>query len=322
VQLIFAGKAHPHDIPGKELIKEIVNIARLPEFRHKIVFLENYDMAIARAMTQGVDVWLNNPRRPKEASGTSGMKVIYNGGLNVSTLDGWWVEGYDPTVGWAIGNGEEYPESQEALQDTIEAQALYNLLEQDIVPLFYERSRDGLPRGWIERIKNSMRKMAPFFNTTRMVIEYTDQYYMPACNSFERLTTPDLSRGIQFSQWKQRLIQAWPDVKVLRVETSGDSLKIGTEQEVNAWVDLGKLTPEDVTVQLYYGTLDTHGEIMSGDTINMTPVASKDTTGSSVYKFSTRLSYRTTGQHGVSVRVLPCHEDLPTPFQRGLIRWA
>ncbi|MCC7451180.1 MAG: alpha-glucan family phosphorylase [Anaerolineae bacterium] len=322
VQFIFAGKAHPHDIPGKELIKEIISIARLPEFRHKIVFLENYDMEIARAMTQGVDIWLNNPRRPKEASGTSGMKVIYNGGLNVSTLDGWWVEGYDPSVGWAIGNGEEYPESQEALQDTIEAQALYNLLEQDIIPLFYEKSRDGLPRGWIERVKNSIRKMAPFFNTARMVIEYTEQYYIPARDAYERLTQPDLSRGIAFSQWKQKLADAWPGVKVVRVETSSSELKIGSEQEVTAWVELGKLTPSDVTVQLYYGTLNTHGEILSGDTINMTPAPSPDGAGNTVYKFSTSLSYRTTGQHGVSVRVLPCHEDLPTPFQRGIIRWA
>jgi glycogen phosphorylase len=320
VQLIFAGKAHPHDIPGKEFIREIVNVARLPEFRHRIVFLENYDMGIARAMTQGVDVWLNTPRRPKEASGTSGMKVIYNGGLNASTLDGWWAEGYDPSVGWAIGNGEEYPENQENLQDTIEAQALYNLLEQDIAPLFYERSRDGLPRGWIDRVKNSIRKLAPFFNTTRMVIEYTDQYYMPARSHFERLTVPDLSRGIEFSQWKQHLIQEWPKIKVVKVETSGDELKIGSEQEVRAWVDLGELTAEDVTVQLYYGNLDTQGEILSGDTINMTP----DGKGNKppIYQFKTRIAYRSTGQHGLSVRVLPCHEDLPTPFQRGIVRWA
>jgi starch phosphorylase len=322
VQFIFAGKAHPHDIPGKEFIREIVNTARLPEFRHRIVFLENYDMAIARAMTQGVDIWLNTPRRPKEASGTSGMKVIYNGGLNASTLDGWWAEGYDTSVGWAIGNGEEYPETQENLQDTIEAQALYNLLEQDIVPLFYERSRDGLPRGWIERVKNSIRKLAPFFNTTRMVIEYTDQYYMPACANYERLTIPDLSRGIAFSNWKQRLIQVWPKVKVLRIETSGDELKIGSEQQVRAWVDLGDLTPEDVTVQLYYGTLDTHGEIVSGDTLNMAPIAGSNGATPSVYGFETQIAYRSTGQHGLSVRVLPCHEDLPTPFQRGIIRWA
>ncbi|MEP7287600.1 MAG: alpha-glucan family phosphorylase [Chloroflexota bacterium] len=325
MQLIFAGKAHPHDLPGKEFIREIVNLARLPEFRHRIVFLENYDMAIARAMTQGVDVWLNNPRRPKEASGTSGMKVIYNGGLNASTLDGWWDEGYAPSLGWAIGNGEEYPESQEELQDTIEAQELYNLFEQDIVPLFYERTRDGLPREWIARVKTSIRKLAPFFNTTRMVMEYNDTYYMPARQRFERLSVPDLTQGIEFNTWQQNLIEVWPQVKVVKVQTTGDELKIGSEQEVQAWVDLGTLTPDDVTVQLYHGTLNTRGEIVTGNTIDMKPISSKTgapQNGANVYEFAANVAYGSTGQHGISVRVLPHHTDLPSPFQRNLIRWA
>src|SRR5258705_2866038 len=214
-------------------------------------------MNIARYLVQGVDVWLNNPRRPKEASGTSGMKVIYNGGLNLSTLDGWWDEGYDPAFGWAIGNGEEYPESQEELQDTIEAKALYNLLEQDVVPLFYERSRDGLPREWISRVKSSMKKLAPFFNTTRMVIEYTQKYYMPAYEGYLHLTQPDLARGVSFATWREHLDSVWPEVKVTKVETStANELKIGSEQEVNAWVHLGTLMPQDVTVQLYHGVLN------------------------------------------------------------------
>ena len=153
VQLIFAGKAHPHDIPGKELIKTIITHARHPDLRHKIVFLENYDMTIARYLVQGVDIWLNTPRRPKEASGTSGMKVIYNGGLNASILDGWWVEGYDPTRGWLIGGGEEYPEAEWEMQDHIESQALYDLLEQDIIPTFYQRGRDGVPHAWVTKMK-------------------------------------------------------------------------------------------------------------------------------------------------------------------------
>ncbi len=321
VQIIFAGKAHPHDLAGKEFIREIVSISRLPEFRQRIVFLENYDMGIARAMVQGVDVWLNNPRRPKEASGTSGMKVIYNGGLNASTLDGWWDEGYDRSLGWAIGNGEEYPESQEELQDTIEGQALYNLLEQDIVPLFYERSRDGLPRGWIEMVKTSMRKLAPFFNTHRMVIEYIERYYTPALEHFERLTIPTMERGIKFAAWRDHLIQVWPKVKIVKVEKSGDELQIGSEQEVRAWVDLGDLTPSDVTVQLYHGLVDAHGMMSSGETIDMLPVAGQ-TPDKGVYEFRANVSYASTGEHGISVRVLPCHDDLPTPYQRGLIRWA
>jgi glycogen phosphorylase len=321
VQLIFAGKAHPHDIPGKEFIREIIKTARRPEFRHRIVFIENYDMAVGRFMTQGVDVWLNNPRRPLEASGTSGMKAIYNGGLNASTLDGWWDEGYNAKFGWAIGNGEEYPEAQDELQDTIEAQALYNLLERDIVPQFYDRSRDGLPREWISRVKSSIKTLAPFFNTNRMVKEYSEHYYTPARERFAHLTTPDLSRGLAFTNWWQKMIQAWPQIKVVKVETSGDGadLKIGTEQQVRAWVDLGTLTPSDVIVQLYHGALNTRGEIVDGETIDMTSGASQQ---GSVYEFSANISYESTGQQGISVRVLPCHEDLATPFQRGLIRWA
>jgi len=148
-----------------------VNLAREEGFRHRIVFLENYDMNIARHLVQGVDVWLNTPQRPKEASGTSGMKVIYNGGLNCSILDGWWAEAYSNDVGWAIGNGEEYPETEWEHQNYVESEALYNLLEQDIIPLYYTRGRDGLPREWISRVKKSIRTLAPFFNTRRMVQE-------------------------------------------------------------------------------------------------------------------------------------------------------
>ncbi len=152
-------------------------------------------MAIARSMVQGVDVWLNTPRRPKEASGTSGMKVIYNGGLNASILDGWWAEGYDPSVGWAIGSGEEYDQQEWDLQDYIEAQALYNMLEKDIIPTFYTRGRDTLPRDWIGRMKGSIRKLAPFFNTYRMVREYCEEYYMPSHSRFSLLSQPNFSRG-------------------------------------------------------------------------------------------------------------------------------
>jgi starch phosphorylase len=318
VQLIFAGKAHPHDIPGKDLIREIANTARMPEFRNRIVFLENYDMAIARLLVQGVDVWLNNPRRPEEASGTSGMKVIYNGGLNMSTLDGWWAEAYDPSVGWEIGNGEEYPQEKYELQNKIEANAIYTLLESVIVPLYYERARDGLPREWIGKVKNSVRKLAPFFNTNRMVMEYTEKYYMPAYQRFERLTSPDFKRGVEFAKWRQRVDQIWNQIRVARVDTSGNALMIGTEQEVHAWVELGGLTPVDVRVQIYYGTLTTHGDIEHGETVEMESVGHKN----GVHEFAGKIAYKTTGQHGLSIRVLPHHDDLPTPFQRGLIRWA
>jgi starch phosphorylase len=325
VQIIFSGKAHPHDLPAKEFIKMIVNTARLPEFRNNVVFIENYDMEVGRALTQGVDVWLNNPRRPLEASGTSGMKVIYNGGLNASILDGWWAEGYDPSVGWAIGNGEEYASDEETLQDKIESEALYNLIEHDIVPLYYERARDGLPREWIGKVKRSMQRLAPMFNTNRMVKEYTEEYYLPALKRYEALTEPDLTRGTAFAEWREKLDVLWPRVRINRVETSGTNVKVGAEQSVNAWVDLGELTPADVQVQIYHGRLDTDGSIVDGAIVDMQPVLtdSKDTDGSSSeYHFMAPISYRITGQHGISVRVLPSHPDLPTPFLRGIVCWA
>ncbi|HEX3052086.1 MAG TPA: alpha-glucan family phosphorylase [Aggregatilineaceae bacterium] len=323
VQLIFAGKAHPHDHLGKELIKEVVKTAELPEFRHSIVFLENYDMAVARYMVQGVDIWLNTPRRPMEASGTSGMKVIYNGGLNASILDGWWAEGYDPAVGWAIGSGEEYPQQEWDLQDFIEAQALYNLLERDIVPMFYRRGRDGLPRDWIGSVKSSMRKLSPYFNTHRMLREYTDEYYMPAHSRFATLVSPDMARAKAFSQWLEDVRHCWKDVAVDRWTVKPTHLKVNEDHTVSAWVKLGTLQPKDVTVQLYYGSLDSRGEIVGGETIDMEHCCPEDDgKPKAVHEFVATLRYPNSGKRGLTVRVMPNHEDLANPIQTGLIVWA
>jgi glycogen phosphorylase len=242
VQLIFAGKAHPHDTAGKEFIRKIVNTARDPELRHSVVFIEDYDMGIARYLVQGVDVWLNTPQRPKEASGTSGMKVIYNGGLNCSVLDGWWAEGYHPTVGWAIGNGEQYPESEAELQDFVESEALYNLLEHDLIPLYYEeRGRDGLPREWIHKVKTALKTLAPFFNTDRMVQEYTTAYYVPAFERCLKMTQPTLERGLSYVRWRSTLEKSWGNIRVKKVNTSDASVRVGSEFEVSAVVQLGQL---------------------------------------------------------------------------------
>ncbi|MDX2163141.1 MAG: alpha-glucan family phosphorylase [bacterium] len=321
VQLIFAGKAHPHDTEGKEFIRQIVRLSRMPEFRHSIVFLEDYDMNIARYLVQGVDVWLNNPRRPKEASGTSGMKVIYNGGLNCSILDGWWDEGYDPSVGWAIGNGEEYPESQADLQDYVESSALYNLLEREIIPMYYERTRDDVPREWVAKVKASFKKLAPMFNTHRMVQEYTDLMYVPAYRRLVSMTTPDLSNGLNFSEWRYQLGHAWSQVQVVSVDVAEKSVQVGRELEVKAVVNLGTLTPKDVRVQLYYAPLTTRGELGSdGEAVNMEPV---NGSGSGTHhSFSARVAYPTSGDRGLSVRVVPHHEALSSDFQLGIVQWA
>ncbi|MBI5960433.1 MAG: alpha-glucan family phosphorylase [Chloroflexi bacterium] len=324
VQFIFAGKAHPHDHLGKELIKEIVKTAELPEFRNSIVFLENYDISVARYMVQGVDIWLNNPRRPQEASGTSGMKVIYNGGLNASILDGWWAEGYDPAVGWAIGSGEEYEQEQLDMQDFIEAQALYNMLEKDIIPAFYTRARDGLPREWIARIKASMRKLAPFFNTYRMVREYAEEYYIPSHRRFVSLTQPDMTRAKEYVGWHKKVTSNWGKVAIERVEVEPELLKVNEEIHVRAWVDLGVLEPKDVLVQLYYGTLDSRDQIVAGETLDMEYCCAdqKATATRNVHEFFYTLRYSTTGKRGFAVRVLPSHEDLANPIMTNLITWS
>jgi glycogen phosphorylase len=325
VQIIFAGKAHPHDEGGKALIREIVQMSRKAEFRNRIIFLENYDMGIARYMIQGVDVWLNTPRRPKEASGTSGMKVIYNGGLNCSILDGWWAEGYSPDVGWAIGNGEEYDDASAEHQDFIESEALYNILENDLIPTFYERGRDGLPRQWIAKVKASMKRLAPYFTTHRMVQEYTDHYYAPTVQRVHAMTTPDVSKAVEFAKWQAGVQRAWSKVKVLDVQVGDTRVHVGEEVDVTATVQLGELSPSDVRVQLYYGPLNQRGQIGdSGATVDMEPASNGQSDGASggTYTFQARLAYPTSGDRGVSVRVLPQHEFLPTKFLPGLITWA
>jgi starch phosphorylase len=317
VQVVFAGKAHPKDHGGKELIAEILQFARRSEFRRRIVFLEDYDMNVARYMLQGVDVWLNNPRRPLEASGTSGMKVCPNGGLNLSIPDGWWVEGYDGENGWAIGAGEEYTDL--TYQDDVESRSIYDLLEQEIVPLFYTRTSDGLPRGWLKRMKRSMLTLCPVFNTSRMVSEYLTTCYLPSAERFLTLTADNLKRAHSLADWRRALVRGWGQVKVENVEVHGaDPMHVGGELQVKAKINLGRFTPNDVEVQLFHGLLDSLGNIPRPQTI---PMSSDGSAGSS-YSFTGAIPCRSSGQHGFAVRVLPRHTDLGSPFEPGLVCWG
>ena len=195
MQIIFAGKAHPQDQSGKEVIKNINHLARQPEFSQRIVFIEDYDLTVARYLVQGCDIWLNNPLRPLEACGTSGMKAAANGGLNMSVLDGWWAEGYQPGLGWAIGSGEEYENPD--YQNRIESQTIYNLLEKTIVPLFYERGRDNLPREWIGMMKKSMQTLAARFNSHRMLEDYVHRFYLPSADKLEQDSIGPFQRSPQ-----------------------------------------------------------------------------------------------------------------------------
>jgi glycogen phosphorylase len=319
VQFIFAGKAHPRDHGGKELIAEIMQFARRPEFRRRLVFLEDYDVNMARYLDQGVDVWLNNPRRPLEASGTSGMKVAANGGLNFSILDGWWVEGYSGDNGWAIGAGEEYTDL--AYQDDVESRAIYDLLEQEIVPLFYTRSSDGLPRGWVRMMKRSIASLCPVFNTGRMVAEYTTLCYLPSAQRYLRLIAGGLERARALAGWRRALARGWGQVRVVGVEANGaDPMHVGGELRVQARVQLGPLSPDDVQVQLFHGLVDNMGEIPRPQALAMSTNGTAPEGGS--WRFSGTIPCRTSGQHGYAVRVLPRHADLANPFEPGLVCWG
>ena len=319
VQILFAGKAHPKDHGGKELIAEILQFARRPEFRRRVVFIEDYDMNVARYLLQGVDVWLNNPRRPLEASGTSGMKAACNGGLNLSILDGWWCEGYDGQNGFAIGAGEEYTDL--TYQDDVESRALYDLLEQEIAPLFYTRSSDGLPRGWLRMMKRSITTLAPVFNTGRMVAEYTTTCYLPSAQRFLRLSAENLRPAAELAAWRRELARGWNRIRVLGVESNGhDPMHVGTDLNVKVRVDLGAFRPDDVEVQLFHGLVDSLGEIPRPETVPMSHNGHAE--NGSTWVFSGAIPCNASGQHGYAVRVLPRNGDLANPFEPGLVTWG
>ncbi len=319
VQFIIAGKAHPQDTAGKQLIRDLLHFAREAECRHRFIFIEDYDINVARYMVQGVDCWLNTPRRPMEASGTSGMKASANGALNISIPDGWWCEAeYLGPNGWSIGKGENYDSIEE--QDEVESQAFYDLLEQEIVPLFYDRGTDGLPRGWVRSMKSAIRTIGPVFNTYRMVQDYTDAAYLPCARRGLALAADAGKRGAALADWKQRVRSAWDHVGVADI-TSGptENLPVGSHLAVTAQVHLGELSHEDVSVELYYGDLDPHGQIPRGEVNVMTCKGSGE---NNMALFEGVVPCKKTGQLGFTVRVLPSHPDLAEKHETCLIKWA
>ncbi len=317
VQFVFSGKAHPKDNGGKELISRVVQQARRPEFRKHVVFLEDYDMNVARHLVHGVDVWLNNPRRPLEASGTSGMKVAVNGGLNCSILDGWWVEGYDGDNGWAIGSGEEYADLH--YQDEVESRQLYELIERDIMPLFYDRDHEKLPRNWIRRMKRSISTLIPAFNTNRMVEDYLKLCYLPSHARATTLTADHLRAATELAQWRKKVLAAWAEVRVESVDAPTDQLlRVGGEFPVTARVHLGTLSPADVAVEVCHGLLDSMGEI--ADPV-ATPLTAQSNGGGS-FTFTGVMPCPASGQFGLSVRVLPKHANLPNSFEPAVVTWG
>lgn len=318
IQIIMAGKAHPEDMPAKELIRQVIRESRGEEIRTRFVFIEDYDMNVARWLVQGVDVWLNTPRRFLEACGTSGMKVVFNGGINCSILDGWWDEAYNSKCGWAIGRGEVY--SDPDYQDEVESNTLYDILEKEIAPLFYERDKDDIPRAWIARMKTAMMEICPQFNINRMVSEYSQKAYFPSTARYHRFLERKGERARNLAAWKYKLNTEWKDLRIESIETEiPDTVRVGDQMHVKALVDIGRLSAEDISVQIYHGSIDTHGNIVEGRIEEM-KIAEKNEKGISVFKGS--INYSRSGRHGFTVRVLPRNTDLSSSFETGLVQWA
>ncbi|MCL2479393.1 MAG: alpha-glucan family phosphorylase, partial [Treponema sp.] len=318
IQLIFAGKAHPHDMPGKELIRELIHFAEKYDVTSRIVFVENYDMTVAKYLTSGGDVWLNTPRRPMEASGTSGMKAAMNGVLNCSIMDGWWDEAYNPEVGWAIGHGEQYQD--EKLQDDVESKALYDLLERDIVPLFYQRGRDGLPREWIKRMKDCMRQIGHSMSSHRMLMDYSNNFYFPALKNYRKLIKDECADAKSLAAYFTKLRESWDNLKIVKVEANTKPvMQRGDILNVTAHLDLGHMLPEELMVELYHGTVSNQSnEITNARKTEMKWISSKD----NLNQYHVKVECTDTGFQGHTVRIMPKHEALIHPFRTGFIKWA
>lgn len=317
VQLVFAGKAHPHDEGGKEMIRQIVHQSMKEGFYGKLVYLEDYSMDMARHFVQGVDVWLNVPRRPLEASGTSGMKASMNGVLNCSVPDGWWDEAYTPEIGWIVGRGESYDDAE--TQDLVETKALYDRIENVIAPLFYDRQDDGLPRRWISMMKESMKVICPFFNTNRMLAEYSDRYYIQSCESWNALAADSWAGARELSAWKEKIRAAWRTVRVERVESPDEDrpLTVGDVMPVRVVISADGLEPEDLAVELHAGRFT--GENGLDETSSDRISFHDREKGFLVYSGSFKCSY--SGTQGFTVRVLPCHKRSGTIIEPGLVAW-
>jgi len=318
VQIIFAGKAHPQDTRGKELIKEIFHFVRRPEFRPRIIFIEDYDINVARYLVQGADVWLNTPRRPLEASGTSGMKAAANGALNLSTFDGWWCEGYSPDVGWVIGSEAVYDDPAE--QDRLESGALYEILEREVIPMFYDQTRSGMPKQWIQRMKQSLKALGSQYNSNRMVANYLDEFYLVGAGKYAELAADNNKRAKALAAWRARIREHWSGIRVEEVKSNADgSLSVGDMLEVTARVHLGALQSEEVQVQLYYGALASDDSIADAIRARMEP---EDVSNDGVCTFRCRVPCRHSGRRGFAVQILPHHADLAHPFEPGRVLWG
>jgi glycogen phosphorylase len=315
IQLIIAGKAHPADDGGKKLIQEIVRFADDPEVRHRIVFLPNYDIAMAQPLYPGCDVWLNNPLRPYEACGTSGMKSALNGGLNLSILDGWWDEWYDGNNGWAIPSADGIDDPDR--RDDIEARALYDLIENDVAPKFYDVDADGVPTRWLEMVRHTLKSLGPKVLATRMVRDYVRKLYAPAAVNARALNS-DYAGAATLAAWKKTVKASWPDVRVEHVESEGvgDAPEVGDALNVRAFVCLGSLSPDDVDVQVVHGVIVADDALVDTVADSLTPAESYD---GGRYRFDGTVTLDHSGAFGYTVRIVPRNGLLTSIAELGVV---
>jgi len=318
VQIIVAGKAHPADQPGKELLQEVADAASNLDIRHRLVFLEDYDISVARVLVAGVDVWLNNPLRPMEACGTSGMKAALNGALNCSILDGWWDEYYLPETGWAIPSAEWQDDVEE--RNRIEANSMMSIIENQVVPLFYRRDADGLPIDWLKRVKRSLAHLGPEIEASRMLKQYVLNHYEPAAARSASLAEDHYERAKAFVRWKRTIHRAWPSVAVMSTGFAELANEQGATYEVNVQVTLGDLDPSDVDVQLIYGTVEPDDELTAPVHLSMSPDGDGDVPG--WRRYTQTLEFDRSGNFGYTVRVVPSHRDMLSPGLLDRVAWA
>ena len=317
VQLIFAGKAHPADKEGQDLIKRIHEISMMPQFKGKIFLLENYNIAMSRYLVSGVDVWLNNPRRPMEASGTSGQKASVNGVINFSVLDGWWAEGYNQENGWTIGTNAEFTSYEE--QDDADSQSMYRTLEEKIIPTYYDKDENGISEKWMRIMKNSITSTGGKYSTSRMLVDYTNNLYMPLCNLTKKYYE-NIDNVAEFNLWKKNLYINWKDIKITQKNNLNNiTMDAGNNIEVKCEVKLPNISVDNIEAQCYYGKILDNGIVENVSIIPM-KLTSKDEENK-IYEYTTKIELRTGGNYGYTFRVMPKHEMLLDSENLNLVKW-
>ncbi len=318
VQLIFAGKAHPRDVEGQNLIKYIHEVSMMPQFKGKIILLENYNIGMARHLISGVDVWLNNPRRPMEASGTSGEKASVNGVVNFSILDGWWAEGYNTKNGWAIGTNAEYDSYEE--QDLADSESIYKILENKIIPAYYNKDENGISKEWMNLMKNSIMSTGGKYSTARMLVDYANELYMPLCNITNKHYS-DLENVTEYNKTKQDLYSNWNDIEITQEENNLDNITIdaGNKIRVSCSVKLPNISHENIEVQSYYGRISENGIV---EDITIVPMELEKTDEENkVYTYEAKIELKTGGNYGYTFRIVPKHEMLLDSANLNLVKW-